>query len=473
MGTWNHADAEPVTPRLVATHDTGPSPLSCSQLSIWNLYQSYPDRVMSNTCRAHRLQGHLVPEAVRDALHSLLERHEAWRTNFFKVGGTPVQVVAAARRLEMPLIDLSRLPESQGLAEAQRLYEDEKQRRFDLAHDTMLRVMLIRLGADDHVLVLNLSHIVSDARSMAIFYREFPLLYDALSRGKTLALPSLPIQPRDFACWEQRYLQGDTLEHQVAFWRKHLAGATWAGDPLLHAPESNAQDYASLRQSLVVAGTFVDPLQEVGRQEGCTLAMTLFAVTNVILNRFTGCEDILLGAPFAARTRPEIDDLIGCFRKRMILRTDLSGQPTFREVLRRVRNVWRAAFLHQDVSLELVFPDRGPDDPQHWTNVPSFNFMDRSAHALELPGLNLTNLPLKVWFPVTAFNMHLIQGMHNLDLIIYYRRSLYSRATITDFLNTFRSLAERLAVAPDETLSGAAVGHAACDYAGSASHSHG
>jgi amino acid adenylation domain-containing protein len=473
LGTRERTEARPATPPLVATQGMGASPLSCSQLSIWNLHRSYPDRVMSNTCRAHRLKGQLFPEAARDALSSLLERHEALRTNFCEIDGIPMQVVAAATRLEFPLIDLSRLPESQGLAEAQRLYEAEKQRRFDLAHDTMLRAMLIRLSADDHVLLLNLSHIVSDARSMAIFYREFSLLYDALSRGRRIVLPSLAIQPRDFARWEQMYLQGDVLKRQVGFWTKHLACGTWAIDPLSHVPGSETRDYASLRESLVVAGTFVDALQEVGRQEGCTLAMTLFALTNVLFNRFTGCEDILVGAPFAARTRSEIDELIGCFRKRVILRTDLSGQPTFRDVLSRVRDVWREAFLHQDVSLELVFPGRGPDHPQHWTKIPSFNFMDRSAHALELRGLNLTNLPLNVWFPATAFNMHLIQGRHDLDLIIYFRRALYSPATIRDFLSAFRSLMERLAMAPDERLPYTAGSSRGSFCARSAAHSHG
>ena len=473
LGTRDQTDGGPGAPALVATPGTGASPLSCSQLSIWNLHQSYPDRVMSNTCRAHRLKGRLFPEAVRDALQCLLERHEALRTNFATVGGAPMQVVVAAVRLEFPVIDLSGLPESQRLAEAQRLYQDEKQRRYNLAQDTMLRAMLIRLDADDHVLVLNLSHIVSDARSMAILYREFPLLYDAFSRGKRIALPPLPIQPRDFARWEQRYLQGGVLERQVAFWTKHLSCRGWAADPLSHAPGSASRDYASLRQSLVVANTFVDELQEVGRQEGCTLAMTLFALTNVLLHKFTGCEDILMGAPFAARTRPEIDELIGCFRKRVILRTDLSGRPTFREVLRRVRDVWRAAFLHQDVSLELVFPGREPDHPQHWTRVPSFNFMDRSAHALELPGLNLTHLPLSVWFPATSFNLHLIQGKHDLDLVLYFRRALYSAATIRDFLNEFRTLVERLAVAPDERLASAANRTNGSDHTESAASSHG
>ena len=313
LDTCERSESEPGVPALVATAGAEPSPLSCSQLSIWDLHERFPNRVLSNTCRAHRLKGRLIPEAVRDALQSLLERHEAFRTTFSSVNGIPRQFVSVATPLDFPVLDLSGLPESQRMAEVQRLYEDEKQRRYDLARDVMLRAMLVRLGADDHVLVLNLSHIVSDARSMAVFYREFPLLYDAFANGKRVTLPALSIQPRDFARWEGLYLQAGVGKRQIAFWTKHLACGEWASDPLSHATPVASDDHASLRQTRVVANACVDALQEVGRQEGCTLAMTLFALTNVQFHMFTGREDILLGAPFAARTRPEIDELIGVF----------------------------------------------------------------------------------------------------------------------------------------------------------------
>ncbi len=208
LGAVHRLQAELEIPIVAAAPDTEPFPLLCSQLQFWSLRQSIR-RSTVNICRAHRFKGRLYPEALREALQSLLERHEAFRTNFAEIGGVSCQVVSAPGRLDIPLIDLSSLPECERLPTAQRMFEEEKRRTFDLTRDSMLRAALLQIGTDDHVLVLNISHMVSDGRSMTIIYRELPVLYDAFSKGQRLTLPPLPIQPRDFARWEQRYLQGE------------------------------------------------------------------------------------------------------------------------------------------------------------------------------------------------------------------------------------------------------------------------
>ena len=342
----------------------GVIPLLASQTSVWDIHRQFPGKTLVNPSRAYRLGGPLSVKALQEALSVLVDRHESLRTRFVEIDGSGAQVIGAAGRLDLATIDLSRLPKHTRAAEAQRRFDDLSRQSFDLANDLMIRPRLLRLDNEDHVLLLTFNHIAMDAWSLAIFNRELSILYDAFAAGRKLDLPALPLQSADVACWEHRYFQTEEARRQVAYWKNHLQDAPLAAGLPGGGPELEPGDFRSVRQSLVVPKVIIDSLRELGRQEGCTLSMTMFAALNALVYETTGHEDIRVGTPLAARNRSEVEGLIGCFRKRTILRTDVSGRPTFRTLLARVREVSIGAYLHLDVSQETVFPERGLGHPR-------------------------------------------------------------------------------------------------------------
>ena len=332
--------------------------------------------------------------ALREALETLVARHEALRTNFVEIDGSPTQIVHPAGPLELPLVDLSKLAERSRLAEAQRHLDHETRYRFDLANDRLLRPTLLRLGDEDHVIVMVFNHIIMDGWSLGVFNRELQSLYRALSVGERVALPELPLQPADIACWERQYFQTAAGQRQAAYWKSQCQPASLLPALPGDGPEPEFGDCRSELHSIFLPQRLVEGLRELGRQEGCTLSITLFAAANLLLRDATGQDEITVVNVMAARNRPEFDGLIGCFRKQMSLFTDLSGRPTYREVLRRVRDVALGAYLHLDVSQETVFPDRGVDHPAHWSRAAlNFNFIELTASTPEFPGLDTTVLP--------------------------------------------------------------------------------
>ena len=309
-------DGEPPWPPLPVPRG-GALPLSFSQLAYWEAHRDYPGTVCANIGRAYRIRGPLVVGALEEALQALLERHEALRTTFAEVDGAAAQFVGAAGCLELPLVDLSRLPEDDRLAAAQRHLHDETWSAFDLANDRMLRPLLLCLDDDDHVLVLTFNHIIMDGLSMDVFYRELSAFYDAFSTGGRVQLAELPIQPADFAFWERRYSQSELAHRHVAYWKKHLEGAPSTPRLPGDGPEPEPGDFRSVRQSIVMKRDLADSLRRLAREESCTLSMAFLAALSVLIHESTGEEDILVGCPMAARTRPEVAGLIGCFRKQM------------------------------------------------------------------------------------------------------------------------------------------------------------
>jgi amino acid adenylation domain-containing protein len=442
------------SPPLVHSSCSKALPTLCSQLSVWDIYNRHRGKILLNTSRAIRFRGPLHVPALRQALGTLIERHEALRTNFAIIDGSPAQIVNAATPSQLPVVDLGSFPEAGRMAQAQRHFDDETRHRYDLATDGMLRPTLLRLNEQDHVLVLIFSHIVMDGWSLDIFNRELSILYEALSTGKRPDLPSIPLRPADVACWEQRLFRSPAGLRQIEYWRNRLEDAPLA--PVIPGDGTDPEpgDFRSRRQALMIPRPLVEALRELGRQQGCTLPMTMFAALNVMLHELTGQEDILVGIPLAARARPEVDGLIACFRKRMILRTDLSGGPTFRTLLGRVREVAAGAYLHLDVSQEIVFPDRGVDHPAHWSRVPmNYNFIDSAAGSLKLRGLATTVLQRSEQYDWVALSMDLFQDHNGILVELITRRTLYSPAMADELLTMYRSVLQRVVFAPNQRLS--------------------
>jgi amino acid adenylation domain-containing protein/non-ribosomal peptide synthase protein (TIGR01720 family) len=351
----------PQAPPIRRTPREGAQPLSFSQERLWFLDQLQPGSTAYSLPLALRLTGSLNVEALRRSLEELVRRHESLRTTFTDVGGRPVQVVAPPESWELPLVDLVELEASDRLAEARRVARAEVNRGFDLSTGPLFRTSLLRLADDEHVLLLTLHHSVADGWSLGVLMRELATLYRALATGQPASLPELPVQYADYARWQRDWLQGEALETQLSYWRRHLRGAP----PLLELPTDRTRSATqglrggSLMRALPRA--LSARVNELCRLQGVTLFMALLAAFKTLLHRHAGQEDVVVGTPIAGRGRPETEGLIGFFVNTLVLRTDLSGNPSFRELLRRVREVCLGAYDHQDVPFERLVEELRPE----------------------------------------------------------------------------------------------------------------
>jgi hypothetical protein len=428
-------------------------PLLSSQLSYWEDFRRHPGNPSLNVSRAYRLRGTLSPRALEEALQALLERHEALRTTFREVDGAPAQYVGAARCLELELVDLSRLPEGNRLAAARQRFGDEAQYRYNLADDRMLRPQLICLDRDDHVLVLTINHIVMDGWSLGILNRDLSRLYESIVSGRRANLPDLRIQPADFAWWERLHFQDEIAQRHKAYWKKHLDAAQSTHPLPGDGPEAEPGDFRSIRQSKIIEKDLADSMRCLAREEGCTLSMAFLAAVNVLIHESTGQEDILVGCTMAARTRPEVEELIGCFRKLMIVRTDLAQRPTFRKLLRRVRDVATGAYLHLDLAQEFVFPEWGCGHAALVAKAPvTLNFVDRLGQNPTFDGLSLSNLELPhdhaASFAPLTFDI--LEQEHDILVRLRSRCGMYSPSLAMRYLDSFHALLGRLVSAPNQ-----------------------
>jgi hypothetical protein len=300
-------------------------------------------------------------EAVQHALDAIVARHEALRTTFTAVTGHPVPVIHERRQAELEVIDLRAWPEAEREAEAHRALNREARRPFDLSRDVLLRATLLRLGTEEHVLLLVTHQIASDEWSTAVLYRDFAAFYTAFTTGGAASLPALPIQYADYTLWQRQWLHGERLETQLAYWTQQLAGAP----PMLELPTDRprppVQTYRGARHALALTPALTEALNAVSRQAGVTLFMTLLGAFQTLLYRYTRQDDLVVGSPIAGRIRPELEGLIGPFVNTLPLRTDLSGDPTFRDLLGRVREVVRAAYAHQELPFEKLVDALPPE----------------------------------------------------------------------------------------------------------------
>jgi hypothetical protein len=331
---------------------------------LWFLDQYEPNSSVYNIPSALRLKGSLDIPALEQSLNEIVRRHESLRTTFAAVDGEPLQLIAPALRMSVPITDLTHHSASDREHQAQRLAIELAHEPFDLSQGPLFRVLLLRLGQDDHILVLSMHHIVSDGWSRGVFYRELSMLYQAYTQGNPSPLSELPIQYADFAVWQRQWLQGEVLENQLSYWKKQLAGAP----ALLHLPTDRprpaVQSYRGAVQSIDLSQELTQGLQALSARQGVTLFMTLLAAFQTLLYRYTGQSDIVVGSPIANRNRAEIEGLIGFFVNTLVLRTDLSGNPPFKELLTRVRETALGAYTHQDLPFEKLVENCTPTHPQ-------------------------------------------------------------------------------------------------------------
>ncbi|HEX2081286.1 MAG TPA: condensation domain-containing protein, partial [Longimicrobium sp.] len=339
----------PVLPPVVPVERTGALPLSFAQERLWFIDRLEPGSAVYNMPMARRLGGALDEAALERSLREIVRRHEALRTVFAEVDGSPVQVIAPFDGFALPVEDLSGLGETDREAAVGRRAGEEAARPFDLAAGPLFRAALLRLGGEDHVLLLSMHHIVSDGWSMGVLVRELSALYAAYREGRESPLPELPVQYADYAVWQREQLAGEVLDRQLAYWKERLAGAPGLLELPTDHPRPAVQAYRGATVPFEISLELLERLQALGRSEGATLYMTLLGAFQVLLGRYAGSEDVVVGSPIAGRTRREVEELIGFFVNTLVLRTDLSGNPSFREVLRRVREATLGAYEHQEV----------------------------------------------------------------------------------------------------------------------------
>ncbi|HEY4575941.1 MAG TPA: amino acid adenylation domain-containing protein, partial [Thermoanaerobaculia bacterium] len=442
--------APPLVP-LAATLREGPLPLSFGQRRLWFIDQLEPDSALYNLPVALRVDGPLSPAVLARALSEIVRRHEALRTVFAAVKGAPVQVIQPAAPFHLPVVDLAGLPEREREAAALALAGDEGLRPFDLRRGPLLRCVLLRLGEGAHVAALTLHHIASDGWSRGILVREIAALYAAFAGGRSSPLPEPPVQYADFAVWQRSWLQGEVLENGISFWRRQLAGLP----PLLELPTDRPRpairsDRGATRRMSVSSG-LARRIAALARGEGATLFMVLLAAFQTLLARYSGQDDLAVGTPIAGRNREETEGLIGFFINTLVLRGDLAGNPTFRELLHRVRETALAAYLHQDVPFERLVDELAPE--RNLAQTPLFQVM-LALQNLPLESLEVRDLRLRPAGEtrrLAKLDLSLTLMEHGGELIgeAEYATELFDAPTIDRFVAHFERLLAAATAGPD------------------------
>jgi aspartate racemase len=427
-------------------------PMSFGQQRLWLLDQLEPNNSTYNITMAYRFTGRLHVSALEQSLNEIVQRHESLRTTFAIVDGQPAQLIAPALTLSLPLTDLTHLSDSEQEYVALNLMTEASRRPFDLEQGPLLRANLVRLNEQVHLFLLTMHHITSDGWSMSVFEQELVSLYTAFITRQPSPLPELPIQYADFAIWQREWLQGPVLEEQLTYWRQQLDGSS----PVLELPTDHPrppiQTFEGARQTLILPPPLVEALKSFSREEGVTLFMTLLAGFQTLLYRYTGQEDISIGSPIANRNRTEIEGLIGLFINTLVLRTGLSGNPTFRELLKRVREVALGAYAHQDLPFEQLIEALQPERNQAYTPLFQILFVLQNTpkSTFELPGLTLH--PVEIDNKTAKFDLSLYIWEDEAGLTGYfeYNTDLFDATTITRMAGHFQTLLAGLVTNPDQ-----------------------
>ncbi|MBD1887601.1 non-ribosomal peptide synthetase [Microcoleus vaginatus] len=450
----------------------GNLPLSFAQQRLWFLDQLVPNNPFYNVPAALRLTGSLNFSALQQTFNEIVRRHEALRTTLAVVSGQPVQRIAAAFHLPINVVDLRNLPKESRQTEANRLTAEEAQRSFNLSNDLLLRVTLLQLDDAEYLLMLNMHHIVSDGWSIGVLIQELGALYTAFASEKPSPLPALSIQYADFAKWQREWLQGEVLETQLAYWRQQLNGISMLNLPA-DRPRPAIQSYRGKRLFLQLPKQLSEALETLSQREGVTLFMTMLAAFKTLLYHYAQQEDIVVGSPIANRNRSEIEALIGFFVNSLVLRTDLSGNPTFRELLNRVKEVALGAYAHQDLPFEKLVEELHPDRALNQNPLfqVAFALQNAPGNQLELPELTLSPQQLDVGTARFDLEFHLwerspnssgsnqspsnklwVDSSQGISGMVIYSADLFDEATITRLIGHFQALLERIVTNPEQRI---------------------
>ncbi|TRU46908.1 MAG: amino acid adenylation domain-containing protein [Microcystis aeruginosa Ma_QC_Ch_20071001_S25] len=440
----------PILPR---TKDTE-LPLSFAQQRLWFLDQLQPNSALYNIPMVLHFRGNLNQKALEQSLQEICDRHEVLRTNFVTIDGQPTQVIQTTRET-ISVVDLQDLPIHEQAEKTQQLKQKQATQPFDLAKESLIRITLVVLSETEHLLLVCMHHIISDGWSIEVLIHELTSLYNAYVQNQPANLAPLPIQYADFALWQKQWLQGDVLQSQLNYWQNQLTAAP----PLLSLPTDHprpaVQSFVGTQQEFSLSPKLSQALTELSHQQGVTLFMTLLAAFDALLYRYTGSGDILVGTPIANRNRSEIEGLIGFFVNTLVMRTDLSDNPSFSQLLTRVREVTMDAYAHQDLPFEMLVEALQPERDLSHTPLfqVAFVLQNTPKSEIAMTGLTVTDLPPEnttAKFDLTLAMVNMDDGLKG---VWEYNTDLFDSSTIERLSWHFINLLEGIVANPQERIS--------------------
>ncbi|HET9788878.1 MAG TPA: condensation domain-containing protein, partial [Pyrinomonadaceae bacterium] len=430
-------------------------PLSFAQQRLWFISQLEPDDPFYNCIEALRMTGKLNVPLLEQTFNEVMRRHEALRTTFELVGGEPVQVVSSEIEVNPSLIDLRALPASERERQLSKLSSEELGRPFDLTRGPLLRVVILRISEHEHAVLFTTHHIISDGWSVDVLTREIIDLYSSFAEGRPSLLTELPLQYADFAIWQRQRLTGPVLEGHLDYWRQNLSGAP----QVLALPTDHPRPTVFTRRGsydlLVLSPDLTHSLRALGRREGVTLFMTMLAAFNVLLSRYSGQTDFLIGTDIANRNHDTTEPLIGFFVNQLVLRADLAGDPTFNELLQRVKEVTLNGYAHQEVPFEKVVDLLNPE--RNLSHAPLFQvklvLQNTSTGNIDLPDLTISAVDFES--AVAKFDLTLVitEGEDQIVAEIEYSTDLFESSTISRMLAHFERILASAVKDPEQHLS--------------------
>jgi hypothetical protein len=426
-------------------------PLSFSQRRLWFIDQLESGSALYNVPHVLRLLGRLDHNAMQLALQTIVERHQVLRTNYVLRGNDPIQVISSDTSFPLPEIDLRHLGEAEREEEASSLCRQEAARSFNLQTDRLIRGQILRIADDDQILLLTLHHIASDGWSNGVLMRELSVLYNAFCEGLASPLPPLPIQYADYAVWQREWLQGEQLNQQIDYWKSNLAGAPAVMELPTDRPRQAALSHEGHRYRFRISPESAVALRTLSRQERATPFMVLLAAFNVLLYRWTGQSDLVVGTDVANRTQPDTESLIGFFLNHLVIRTDMTGDPSFVDLLRRVRDTAIGAYAHQDLPFDTLVEVLRPERSASHTPIFQVLFVVENASRKAPELQKLEPSAFAGYVPLSKFDLALFMGEREDGFggLWVYRSELFDEATITRLSDQFVGMLAQLLANPD------------------------
>ncbi|MEH2027052.1 amino acid adenylation domain-containing protein [Nostoc sp.] len=448
-------DIELSAPPILRRVENAEIPLSYAQQRLWFLDQLDSNGALYSIAIGLRLVGNLNFPALEQSLKELIDRHEVLRTNFVTVDGQAVQIIQTQPNWTVTVVDFQHLPLTEQKTTAQQLLEQRAIEPFDLAHDPLMRATLVVLSSTEQWLLVCIHHVVFDGWSIGLFIQELQALYNAYSQGQPSPLLPLPIQYADYAIWQRQWLQGEVLQNHLSYWEKQLANAPIFLQLPTDRPRPAVQTFNGSYQVFTLSVELTQRLLQLSQQQGVTLFMTLLAAYNTLLYRYTGQTDILVGTPIANRDRTELEELIGFFVNTLVMRTDLAGNPSFNELLPRIREMALSAYAHQDLPFEMLVEALQPE--RDLCHTPLFQVMFVLLNApmseIELTELSVSGLPIAI----TTAKFDLTLSMENTPDGLFgwweYNTDLFDSSTIERMTGHFLTLLEAVVANPSERVS--------------------
>jgi amino acid adenylation domain-containing protein len=436
-----------------------PAPLSYAQELLWLLSQVFDDGIAYNAPGAFQLEGKLDLELLSRAFGALVQRHEILRTTYSVIDGRPMQLIGPPEPVELNVVDLRALPADDRPAEVQRILKDESRFRFDLVHGPIIRPTVIQLSSDEHVLMLNMHHVATDGYSRGALYRDLTAFYDALAADRPLPLAPLAIQYADYAVWQRKWLDSGIGDAQLDYWKHKLAGAPSRLDLPADFSRPPVRSYVGDYRSMMLDMPTREGLRATARRSDATLFVGLLSVFATLLGRYAGQEDVVIGTPFAGRNRTELESMVGYFINPLALRIDLSGDPSFHELLGRARETTLEAFAHADVPYETVVRATNPE--RDLSQTPVFQAMivlHNPAWQTERPkfepaGIRCAEISHEKGWSKFDVLLGMSERTTGLNTTWEYSTELFKPATVARMMEHFRTLAESAAHNPDRPLS--------------------